>query len=568
VAGNQQMFDTFTLGSQSLVTSITFDVSNLAQFFPNWLSEPLTLAIYNIGPGGGPGTELFSATFTPDVYDHINFNLSFATALVTYNTHLVLNPGTYLITYYNQDGLGAIGFVNGGSDQAFAENLSNGTTALVGESLGFNLSGEVTSAIPPGIMNVAPTVVEKSQTTVIATVAPGVPGDTLTLTETAGLGALSLGPVQSDGTQQVIYMAPASIAASAIDEVTYTINESDGASATGSANVQLDAGPTIIAAAAVHPGQTVEIGTVTPGLAGDTLTLAQSSGPGTVTLVNNNGVQDVMYTAPTGVGSNTLVTVTYAISDQHNDAIATGGAIIGGNGSESIVGGSAGGTAVILGTGPDTVTLSGLGNAVSLGNGPDTVTGGQGSTTVTVGNGIDRINLGGSNNQITGGNGSDSVTTGDNSTISLGNGHDNVTAGSNSTINLGNGADTVTAGANSIISVGNGADTVTAGASSTITIGNGNDTIYVGRGDTVTVGTGHDSFVFQQTASGNVGAVTINHFDPSKDVITFSSQLTTAVSYQDNNQGNAVITVDNAGDTITLVGVHSSALHPSDFNFA
>jgi hypothetical protein len=44
--------------------------------------------------------------------------------------------------------------------------------------------------------------------------------------------------------------------------------------------------------------------------------------------------------------------------------------------------------------------------------------------------------------------------------------------------------------------------------------------------------------------------------------------LTTAVSYQDNAQGNAVITVDNAGDTITLVGVHSSALHPSDFHFA
>src|SRR5262249_46112056 len=31
--------------------------------------------------------------------------------------------------------------------------------------------------------------------------------------------------------------------------------------------------------------------------------------------------------------------------------------------------------------------------------------------------------------------------------------------------------------------------------------------------------------------------------------------------------GNAVITVDNSGDTITLVGVHSSALHASDFHF-
>jgi hypothetical protein len=41
------------------------------------------------------------------------------------------------------------------------------------------------------------------------------------------------------------------------------------------------------------------------------------------------------------------------------------------------------------------------------------------------------------------------------------------------------------------------------------------------------------------------------------------------VSYQDNAQGNAVITVDsNPADTITLVGVHASDLHPSDFHFA
>jgi hypothetical protein len=76
------------------------------------------------------------------------------------------------------------------------------------------------------------------------------------------------------------------------------------------------------------------------------------------------------------------------------------------------------------------------------------------------------------------------------------------------------------------------------------------------------------AFVFAQTAAGNIGAVTINHFDTGKDLITLSSQLTTSVSYQDNAQGNAVITVDNAGDTITLVGVHASALHPSDFHFS
>jgi hypothetical protein len=40
-----------------------------------------------------------------------------------------------------------------------------------------------------------------------------------------------------------------------------------------------------------------------------------------------------------------------------------------------------------------------------------------------------------------------------------------------------------------------------------------------------------------------------------------------SISYQDSSQGNAVIAVGHAG-TITLVGVHASALLPSDFHFA
>ena len=109
-----------------------------------------------------------------------------------------------------------------------------------------------------------------------------------------------------------------------------------------------------------------------------------------------------------------------------------------------------------------------------------------------------------------------------------------------------------------------------AGQYNAITLGNGNDTIYVGFSDMVTVGKGQDAFVFKQTVPGLIGAVTINHFDPSKDVITLSSKFKSTVSYQDDSHGNAVITVDNnpQADTITLVGVHSAALHPSDFHFA
>ena len=121
---------------------------------------------------------------------------------------------------------------------------------------------------------------------------------------------------------------------------------------------------------------------------------------------------------------------------------------------------------------------------------------------------------------------------------------------------------------NASITVGNGnGDVVNGGSNDSITVGNGNDTIYVGSNDTVMVGVGEDSFIFQQTTPGSIGAVTVTGFGPNNDSFTFSNQLTTSVSYHDNAEGNAVVTVDSAGDTITLVGVHSADLHPSDFHF-
>jgi probable HAF family extracellular repeat protein len=156
-------------------------------------------------------------------------------------------------------------------------------------------------------------------------------------------------------------------------------------------------------------------------------------------------------------------------------------------------------------------------------------------------------------------------------TIRVGNGNNDTVSilGGSNTAKIGNGVGDVVndSGGSNTITVGNGNGDVVnhfGGGGDTIKVGNGDDTIYVGSGDTVTVGNGHDSFVFKQTTPGSIGAVTIIGFDPSKDVI--SLQLTTSVTYKDNAQGNAVVTVDNFGDTITLVGVHASALHPGDFN--
>ena len=141
-------------------------------------------------------------------------------------------------------------------------------------------------------------------------------------------GTVSLGTVQTDGTQQVIYTASAFVPASTPDAVGYTVTE-NGATVAGVASVPLDAGPSITSEAsfAVGQGQTTNIGTVTAGLAGDTLTLKETAGAGTLNLglMQANGTQQVIYTAPASIPTSMTDTVAYTITDQHNDAIAFGG---------------------------------------------------------------------------------------------------------------------------------------------------------------------------------------------------------------------------------------------------
>ena len=205
------------------------------------------------------------------------------------------------------------------------------------------------------------------------------------------------------------------------------------------------------------------------------------------------------------------------------------------------------------------VTVSTNGDTYIIGNGNNDVVNAAGSThdTITLGNGAGDVV-----------HAQDGIV----DTITLGNGAGDFVDASLSefdTITLGAGAgDSVFTlfGNDDTITLGNGNnDTVFSGGFSTITVGNGNDTIHVGTANTVTVGTGQDSFVFDQTTAGSIGAVTINHFDPAKDVITIAQSLAANLTIADVN-GNAVVTIDNSGDTITLTGVQSSALHASDFH--
>ena len=179
----------------------------------------------------------------------------------------------------------------------------------------------------PRINSATPNSVEQGEATVIGTVKSGVRGNRLKLKQTAGIGTLSLSPARW-GARLVIYTAPASVRASAIDQVSYQISDQhNDVVKTGTASVQLDGGPSITAVtpAAVEQGQTTEIGTVAPGLAGDTLTLKQTGNTagGTLSLQLVNGVEEVIYTASASVTASTIDQVSYQISDQHNDVVKT-----------------------------------------------------------------------------------------------------------------------------------------------------------------------------------------------------------------------------------------------------
>ena len=174
---------------------------------------------------------------------------------------------------------------------------------------------------------------EKGQAVDVATVTPGLPGDTLTVETTQGAGIVSLGPVQPDGSQELIYTAPASIANSVEDSPHYVITDTTYNKPTdGSVSVQLDAGPKIHSArpASVGEGQTTVVGTVDPGFSGDLLTLTQLTGAGSLALVAVQGShsEKVVYTAPSMIGQDTTDMVTYEVADQYDDDMPQGTAAV------------------------------------------------------------------------------------------------------------------------------------------------------------------------------------------------------------------------------------------------
>jgi Ca2+-binding RTX toxin-like protein len=397
----------------------------------------------------------------------------------------------------------------------------------------------------------------------------------------------------------VIYTAPSSVPLSVIDNVSYTVSDQhNDAVATGSAGVQLDAGPTIAPEApeVVEKNQTTVIGIVTPGLPGDTLTLVQTGGtPGTLSLDPSTG--NVIYTAPSSIPLSVVDDVSYTVSDQHNDAVATGSADV-----QLDSGPKAGNATLYLPLGQsvdltndllaldtpglpgDTLMLTAIGvsgtlGAVTLTNGDltyvaptsgtldaftytvsdqhhDAVATGNVSVTISASLAKNaQLLLTGSGNIVFAGNGNDQVTGGTgNSFVTLGAGNDHVSVGgSGNVVVLGSGNDQVSlSGSGNVVSAGAGNDSVVGGTGNErVTLGDGNDQVSVGgAGNVVSLGNGNDSVTSGADSmigvgNGNdqisVGANSIVTLGTGHDTVTFGLQL-----------GNEVINGFGAKDQIVF----------------
>ena len=183
------------------------------------------------------------------------------------------------------------------------------------DQYGDNVSGIFSTAVDDGpeVRNGTLTIGHnqaEDMTTLLAGLAtPDLQGDAVTI---ASVSALA-GTVAVTGSMAE-YTAPNS----GTDTINYTVADQLGDTATGTVAVTVDGGPTLAAAtiAKVGHGQTVQVGTVTPGLVGDTLNLTTTMvGLGMLSLAN--GV--LSYAAPITGGADGIG---YTVTDHYGDKIS------------------------------------------------------------------------------------------------------------------------------------------------------------------------------------------------------------------------------------------------------
>jgi len=417
-------------------------------------------------------------------------------------------------------------------------------TLVVTDQLGASARTAETITIDPGpsLTSTAPAKVGHGQTVAVGPATPGLSGDTLILVPGTGPkdGGLSLAANGS-----VSYAETAAVPVGGLtDTFSYQVKDQLGElSNTITTTVALDPGPSLTstAPAKVGHGQTVAVGTATPGLSGDTLILVPGTGPkdGALSLAANGSVS---YAETAAVPAGGLTdTFSYQVKDQLDElsnAITTTVALdpgpTAGNAQLDIApGGSVDLTSLLLaldtrGLPGDTLSLSAVGTPTGNPHGTTTLQNGDlkytapasgstdsftyqvsdqlgdvspnGTVNVTLQQNLAKggqITLSSSDTVVDAGNSNSSVSvTGSSDTVVLGTGNNTVTmTGNNNNVASGAGNDSVSlAGDHNTVVLGGGNDNVSlSGNNNTATLGNGNDSVTAGANSTITLGNGNDT---------------------------------------------------------------------------
>jgi hypothetical protein len=223
-------------------------------------------------------------------------------------------------------------------------STSSNSVSVNFEGLNFNTSTSVTVDVdfgqtpvtldPGPSIHVRPTTsLDAGSSEVLAYVTPGETGDTLSV-----LGGSSAGGTVSlqliGGQESVVYTAPTSIpGGSGQATINYIVSDQhNDATAVGSATVQLVTPPptvTLSSSGTIEQGQTIVLATVTPGRTGDTLSFGQTSGTdgGTLSLRPTGlgtvqGTEQVIYTAPGSITSDTTANISYTINESNGGTVS------------------------------------------------------------------------------------------------------------------------------------------------------------------------------------------------------------------------------------------------------
>jgi uncharacterized repeat protein (TIGR01451 family) len=367
-------------------------------------ADTYTIVVTNNGPNAAVDaavTDLFPAAITAASWTAVasaGSSVTFVSGTGNINAvpvTLLLPGGTATFTVVAQISPSATGLLTNtvavAAPPGVTDTNPGNNTATDTDTLAVDPGPSVTDTTTAGEK------VAHGTTVAVGTAAPGLSGDTLTLTEVSGPpGAVAL----SGGT--VSFAAPAN--ASGNVAFSYQISDQLGdLSAVISDTLAVDPGPTIasVTPAVVKQGQSTGIGTVAPGLAGDTLTLTKTSGSGALALKLVGSVEEVIYTAPVTVAASTLDAVSYTVTDQLGGTATGSSTIPVASGTSSIIVGTAG-HAVSAGNSNSVIDGRAGNEAIQAGNGTDFVLGGP-NDTIQVGNGSDEI-IGGTGNSITAGN--------------------------------------------------------------------------------------------------------------------------------------------------------------------